>query len=123
MPNMKAFNTNDFLHEIARTNPERTDNSLISPSVFKSNYILPLTFENKLLGGIAFFSKDEVDYTQIQFYDLMKNELLALMKMKSLYSEVELLSVTDGLTGLYNRRHFEYNIEREFCVQNVIKTH
>lgn len=114
MPNMKAFNTNDFLHEIARTNPERTDNSLISPSVFKSNYILPLTFENKLLGGIAFFSKDEVDYTQIQFYDLMKNELLALMKMKSLYSEVELLSVTDGLTGLYNRRHFEYNIEREF---------
>ena len=36
------------------------------------------------------------------------------MKMKSLYSEVELLSVTDGLTGLYNRRHFEYNLEREF---------
>lgn len=114
IPDMKQFNTNDFLHKIVRVNEESTDNSLISPSAFKSSFVLPLSFEGKLLGGIAFFSKDEIDYSKVKFYNLMKQELLALMKMKSLYSEVEMLSVTDGLTGLYNRRHFEYNLEREF---------
>lgn len=123
MPDMKPFNTNDFLHEIVRVNPEKSDNSLISPSVFKSNFVLPLLFEGKLLGGIAFFSKDEIDYSKVEFYNLMKQELLALMKMKSLYAEVELLSVTDGLTGLYNRRHFEYNLEREFLRAKRYKNH
>jgi diguanylate cyclase len=44
----------------------------------------------------------------------MVSELALLLRMKYLYSESEYLSVIDGLTGLYNRRHFESNIEREF---------
>ncbi len=104
---------NEFVCEIVRDNPE-SENKILSPASIATEHIIPFVFEGNLLGGIAFYSKNKTDYTQIPFYDSFKNELSALLKMKYLYSEVEILSVTDGLTGLYNRRHFEYNIEREF---------
>lgn len=113
MPGLKPFNTNDFMHETARENKDG-ENKIISPNLIKTAFVLPFIFEDKLLGGIAFYSKDEIDYKEFKFYDEFEKELLALLKMKFLYSEVEFLSVTDGLTGLYNRRYFEYNIEREF---------
>ena len=107
------YDQNEFLHEIVRLNPE-TEDKILSPSSIMTQHIIPFVFEGQLLGGVAFYSKESVDYKSIPFYDSFKNELSALLKMKYLYSEVEILSVTDGLTGLYNRRHFEYNIEREF---------
>lgn len=113
MPKMKAFNTNDFIHEITRENLE-AENKIISPNVIKTNFVLPFIYNDKLIGGISFYSKDEQDYTSFKFYDELVKELLALFRMKFLYSEVEYLSITDGLTGLFNRRYFEHNLEREF---------
>lgn len=113
MPKMKAFNTNDFIHEITRENLE-AENKIISPNVIKTNFVLPFIYNDKLIGGISFYSKDEQDYTSFKFYDELVKELLALFRMKFLYSEVEFLSITDGLTGLFNRRYFEHNLEREF---------
>lgn len=113
MPNMKSFNTNDFIHEVTRENSE-AENKIISPNVIKTNFVLPFVYNDKLIGGISFYSKDEQDYTSFKFYDELVKELLALFRMKFLYSEVEFLSITDGLTGLFNRRYFEHNLEREF---------
>lgn len=113
MPKLKTFNTNDFTHEIVRENKD-DENKIISPNNIKTSFVVPFVFNDKLLGGVAFYSKDEIDYKEFKFYDEFEKELLALLKMKFLYSEIEFLSVTDGLTGLYNRRYFEYNIEREF---------
>ncbi len=105
---------NSTLHyEIVRQNSE-AENKILSPASIATEHIIPFIFEGHLLGGVAFFSKDKVDYKENPFYETFKNELSTILKMKYLYSEVEILSVTDGLTGLYNRRHFEYNIEREF---------
>lgn len=42
------------------------------------------------------------------------NKLDVIRKINFMYSQTKYLSVTDGLTGLYNRRHFESNFEREF---------
>lgn len=42
------------------------------------------------------------------------NKLDVIKKINFMYSQTKYLSVTDGLTGLYNRRHFECNFEREF---------
>ncbi len=113
MPKMKAFNTNDFIHEVTRENLD-AENKIISPNIIKTNFVLPFVYNDKLIGGISFYSKDEQDYTSFKFYDELVKELLALFRMKFLYSEVEFLSITDGLTGLFNRRYFEHNLEREF---------
>lgn len=42
------------------------------------------------------------------------NKLDVIKKINFVYSQTKYMSVTDPLTGLYNRRHFEDNLEREF---------
>lgn len=42
------------------------------------------------------------------------NKIDVIKKINFMYSHTKYMSVTDPLTGLYNRRHFENTIEREF---------
>ncbi|MBQ8168501.1 GGDEF domain-containing protein [bacterium] len=42
------------------------------------------------------------------------NKLDVIKKINFMYSQTRYMSVTDPLTGLYNRRHFEESLEREF---------
>lgn len=113
MPDMPKFTIRDFGHEVVRETVENAE-IILNSEEFKTEYILPIISDGNLLGGICFYNKEKCDYPEFKFYKTMVNELSLLFKMRYLYSETEYLSVTDGLTGLYNRRHFEYNIEREF---------
>ncbi len=83
-------------------------------SDFTSKIIIPLIFDRKLIGGICFYTRREVDYSSFRFFDIMISELLAIFKMKYQYNEKEFMSVLDGLTGLYNRRQFEISLEQEY---------
>lgn len=113
MPDLQPFNINDFGHNIVRESVENPD-IISNPNQFKTIHIVPLISSQNLVGGICFYNTEEYDYPKSKFYTTMVSELLLLLKMRFLYSETEHLSVTDGLTGLYNRRHFEHNLEREF---------
>lgn len=113
MPDMSAFTIRDFGHEVIRDKYE-SDEVILNSSEFKTTYILPIVSDGVLLGGICFYNSAEGDYIKFKFHKTMVQELALLFKMRYLYSETEYLSVTDGLTGLYNRRSFENNIEREF---------
>ena len=42
------------------------------------------------------------------------NKLDVIKKINFMYSHTRYLSLTDALTGLYNRRHFDRTVEREF---------
>jgi len=79
-----------------------------------SKIIIPLVFDKKLIGGICFYSKKNIDYSSFRFFDIMISELLTIFKMKYQYNEKEFMSVLDGLTGLYNRRQFELGFEQEY---------
>lgn len=113
MPDLPEFTISDFGHNIVRESVESPE-TIFNTEEFKTVHIVPLIANQNLVGGICFFNKEEFDYTTSKFYKTMVNEILLLLKMNYLYAETEHLSVTDGLTGLYNRRHFEYNLEREF---------
>ena len=79
-----------------------------------SKIIIPLIFDKKLIGGICFYSRKDMDYSSFRYFDIMISELLAIFKMKYQYTEKEFMSVLDGLTGLYNRRQFEISLEQEY---------
>jgi len=113
MPGLQNLTMRDFTHDIVKEKTDSTE-KISSPDELKSSHFLPIEFEGILMGGVCFFSTDEINYTEFKLYKTMVDELLLLFKMRHLYSETEYLSVSDGLTGLYNRRHFEYNVEREF---------
>ena len=113
MPNLSKFTIRDFGHETVRETVENAE-IILNAEEFKTVHILPIISNENLLGGICFYNQDECNYQEFKFYKTMVSELLLLLKMHYFYSETEYLSVTDGLTGLYNRRYFEYNVEREF---------
>ena len=113
MPGLKEFTIRDFGHEKIGEKFENNE-ILLNPDMLKSVHIMPLISDGVLLGGMCFYNVEECNYTEFKFYKTMISELVLLLKMRYLYSETEYLSVTDGLTGLYNRRHFEHNIERDF---------
>ena len=79
-----------------------------------SKIIIPLIFDKKLIGGICFYTRQDIDYSSFGYFDIMISELLAIFKMKYQYTEKEFMSVLDGLTGLYNRRQFEIGLEQEW---------
>ena len=80
----------------------------------KSKIIIPMVFDKKLIGGICFYTRQDMDYASFRYFDIMISELLAIFKMKYQYTEKEFMSVLDGLTGLYNRRQFEISLEQEY---------
>ena len=67
------------------------------------------------------FSDEMLDEIQKNIQNIIEsfdvpddNKADVIKKINFMYSQTKHLSVTDGLTGLYNRRHFESNLEREF---------
>ena len=51
------------------------------------------------------------------------NKIDVIKKINFMYSQTRFLSVTDSLTGLYNRRHFEDTLEREFLRASRYNNH
>lgn len=113
LPNLKNFTIRDFGHDIVKEDYSKNE-KIVTIEDFESFRIIPVFSENKLLGGICLYNKEPFDYENFVFFETVYNEIMLLMKMRYLYSEIEYLSVTDGLTCLYNRRLFDKNMEREF---------
>jgi two-component system cell cycle response regulator len=92
---------------------ENTSNELENPSN-KTSLIVPIKIGGELLGGIGLFSHKNIDYKNQKTFNIILNELKLLMQMKHLHSKTNLLAIIDPLTNLYNRRHCQEVIEREF---------
>ena len=52
-----------------------------------SKIIIPLVFDRKLIGGICFYTRQDIDYASFRYFDIMISELLAIFKMKYQYTE------------------------------------
>ncbi len=83
-------------------------------NTFKSRIIIPINYANKTIGGIAFYHKKSSRFEPSRVMDIILQELRVLMRTKWLYAETKYLAITDGLTGLYNRRYFQQTLDREF---------
>jgi two-component system, cell cycle response regulator len=81
---------------------------------YQTVYMKEVYVEGRLLGAICFYAKETVDYARIFPVQLIENEVRLLMKLRNLYSKAELLAVSDGLTGLFNQKHFLTLLQREF---------
>ena len=47
-----------------------------------SKIIIPLIFDKKLIGGICFYTRQDMDYASFRYFDIMIRQLLEIFKMK-----------------------------------------
>lgn len=111
----------DFDIEIVEASPD-TNKRLNNFSEFHSKLMVPITYANKVIGGIAFYNTKPERFNQNKIFEIIIKELKILMRIKWLYSETKYLAIIDGLTGLYNRRFFQQTLDREFARSKRHKT-
>ena len=89
-----------------------------SLTVFGSMLSIPLVTHNKLC-GVLNLHKDKLnsfDTNEIALSQAVANQAAIAIENAQLYKQATELSVTDALTGLSNRRHFQDILNREFVL-------
>lgn len=81
-----------------------------------SIFMLPLIYEKEQIGILVFLSErvNALSPYQIELLEVLGNQASTSLINARLYSEVERLAITDGLTGLFNHRHFQERLAEEF---------
>ncbi len=81
-----------------------------------SKLIVPLNIHNECIGYLSFLSTKKNAFaskTEDIIY-LLAHDFSMVFKLMLLYDETKELSITDGLTQLYNKRYFLETLEKEF---------
>lgn len=84
----------------------------VKSSIFFSAIYL-LSIHKEVLGNISIFNDSEYTTDNKNTLSIIGKELAVVMKLMLLYEENERLTITDGLTRVYNRRYFELHLEQE----------
>lgn len=115
--NKKIIQTKDLggtLKYIMPDLPDDVAKAAVTNQPCKSLIIIPLCPMNKEFGWFCVFtSRDELAESETDFLSLYAQQIEMSITITDLFLAVKEQAVTDSLTGLYNRRHFEENLKRE----------
>lgn len=80
----------------------------------KAIIMIPLYSRNKPFGLFCVFSsREELADSELDFLTIFAQQIEMAITIAALFQEVRDQAITDGLTGLYNRRYFEEYISKE----------
>lgn len=85
-----------------------------TPTQYETVYVKDFYLDAGLIGSVAFYAKQAVDYSKIFPVHLVEDEIRLLMKLRHLYSQAQTWAITDSLTGLFNHKYFMTVLQREF---------
>jgi two-component system cell cycle response regulator len=76
---------------------------------------IPLVVQTELIGviNLSHSKAGAFDEDDLRLLTLISGQAAAAIHKHLLYKEMEALAITDGLTSLYNRRHFEERLASE----------
>jgi len=75
---------------------------------------VPIIDGNRIVGVTGVGNKEELyEETDARQLTLLMNSMWGILKQKRMATELEMLAITDGLTGLANRRHFNNMLDLE----------
>ena len=80
----------------------------------RSYILVPLTSKHVHFGSlIVFSSRESISDSELNFLNLFAKQIELAITIADLFQAVKEQAVTDGMTGLYNRRYFEEFIKKE----------
>jgi len=82
----------------------------------RSFHSIPLKARDSLIGILSIGSVKENAFSQenLRTLELITNHAAIVIDNASLYQRIERLSITDGLTELYNHRYFQDMLKKDF---------
>jgi len=77
---------------------------------------LPLIYEKDIIGLLVIVSEKTGAFNsyQAEILSVLGNQASVSMANARFHSEIEKIAITDGLTGLFNHRHFQERLLQEF---------
>ena len=91
------------------------DQAFITRLNLKAFIVLPISLHQKILGAllVEFNRRSKLLLSEIKSLSSYANQLGIALENARLYEVVETLSITDGLTQIYNRGYFDRTFKRE----------
>ena len=116
---VQTRNYGQVLQEILPSLSDAKLSLILDKDIIKSMIIIPLTCLNKDFGWfVVFSSREELASSEQDFLSLFAKQIEMAITIANLFSTVKEQAVTDGLTGLYNRRYFEEYFKKEIIRAN-----
>lgn len=113
----KILQTTDLggtLKSVAPDVPENIIDEIMAGSLSKSIITVPLYSRNKHFGWFNVFSeRKELTDGEVTFLTMFAQQIEMAITIADLFEAVKEQAITDGLTGLYNRRYFEEYLKKE----------
>lgn len=89
-------------------------NDFLKEANMKSYILVPLKSKQTHFGSLLVFSsRERVSGSELNFLSLFAKQIELAITIADLFEAVKEQAVTDGMTGLYNRRYFEEFIKKE----------
>jgi diguanylate cyclase (GGDEF)-like protein len=81
-----------------------------------SVFVLPMFYKKDILGILVLLSEETnaLSPYQIELLEVLGNQASTSIANAKFHKEIERLAITDGLTGLFNHRHFQERLTQEF---------
>ena len=76
--------------------------------------MVPIAYKNAHFGCLVLFSsREEATESELKFLNLFARQIELAITIADLFQVVKEQAITDAMTGLYNRRHFEECLMKE----------
>lgn len=81
-----------------------------------SVFALPMLYEKETIGILTLLSEkiNALNPYQIELLEVLVNQAATSIANARFHEEIERMATTDGLTGLFNHRHFQEKLSAEF---------
>ena len=88
--------------------------TFLKDAKMKSYILIPLMSKHTHFGSlIVFSSRESISDSELNFLNLFAKQIELAITIADLFQAVKEQAITDGMTGLYNRRYFEEYIKKE----------
>lgn len=115
--NNKIIQTKDLKLALKYIIPDLEDkitDNVLNGAKSRSLITIPLYIRNEPFGWFCVFSsREELSDAESDFLSMFAQQIEMAITIADLFETVKEQAVTDGLTGLYNRRYFEEYLKKE----------